>query len=90
MNQPWMDKDLSADARAELQISELTLDELISLVHGPMPALMATPHRCGFRVPRYPCRSSNFQTEVAFRRSRATSWFSVRDGWDLFGTVRAI
>ena len=41
--QPWMDTSLSADARADLLIAELTLDEMISLVHGPMPALLETP-----------------------------------------------
>ena len=43
MGRPWMDTSLSADARAELLVAELTLDELISLVHGPMPALLETP-----------------------------------------------
>lgn len=43
MAQPWMDTRLDADARADLLIAELTLDEMISLVHGPMPALMETP-----------------------------------------------
>ena len=43
MAQPWMDTSLDADARAGLLIAELTLDELISLVHGPMPALLETP-----------------------------------------------
>ena len=41
--EPWMDKALSADERARLLIAELTLDEMISLVHGPMPALLETP-----------------------------------------------
>src|SRR5690606_15548714 len=39
----WMDKALSADERARLLIAELSLDEMISLVHGPMPALLETP-----------------------------------------------
>jgi beta-glucosidase len=43
MAQPWMDRSLSADALAELLVAELTLDEMISLVHGPMPALLETP-----------------------------------------------
>ncbi len=42
-SQPWMDISLSADARAALLVAELTLDEMISLVHGPMPNLMPTP-----------------------------------------------
>lgn len=41
--QPWMDKSLSPDERAALLIEQLTLDEMISLVHGPMPALLKTP-----------------------------------------------
>ncbi|UTP40159.1 beta-glucosidase [Phenylobacterium sp. LH3H17] len=41
--QPWMNTALSPDARAELLIAELTLDEMISLVHGPMPALVSSP-----------------------------------------------
>jgi len=40
-DRPWMDTSLSADARADLLIEQLTLDEMISLVHGPMPALLA-------------------------------------------------
>src|SRR5579884_2483528 len=32
--QPWMDKALSPDKRAELLVPRLTLDEKISLVHG--------------------------------------------------------
>jgi beta-glucosidase len=41
--QPWMDASLSPDARADLLIAELTLDEMISLVHGPMPAMVNPP-----------------------------------------------
>lgn len=41
--QPWMDTSLSPDERAALLIEQLTLDEMISLVHGPMPALLKTP-----------------------------------------------
>lgn len=40
---PWMDTSLSPDERAALLIEQLTLDEMISLVHGPMPALLETP-----------------------------------------------
>lgn len=43
MAQPWMDRALSPDERAGLLVAELTLDEMISLVHGPMPALLETP-----------------------------------------------
>jgi beta-glucosidase len=31
---PWMDKNLSADQRADLVVAQLTLDEKISLLHG--------------------------------------------------------
>lgn len=41
--QPWLDRSLSADARASLLVEALTLDEMIRLVHGPMPRLMETP-----------------------------------------------
>ncbi|ESQ91484.1 beta-glucosidase [Asticcacaulis sp. AC460] len=34
--QPWLNKALSADERASLLEQELTLDERIGLVHGPM------------------------------------------------------
>jgi beta-glucosidase len=40
---PWMDTARSPDERADLLIAELTLDEMISLVHGPMPNLMNPP-----------------------------------------------
>lgn len=40
MGQPWMDKSLSPDERAQKLIAELTLDEMISLVHGPAPHQM--------------------------------------------------
>ena len=43
MTQAWMDKTLSPDARAALLIEQLTLDEMISLVHGPMPAMVTPP-----------------------------------------------
>ena len=42
-DKPWMDKSLSPDQRAALLIEQLTLDEMISLVHGPMPAMLDTP-----------------------------------------------
>lgn len=41
--QPWMDTSRSPDERAALLIEQLTLDEMISLVHGPMPGLLETP-----------------------------------------------
>jgi beta-glucosidase len=43
MTQAWMDTALSPDARASLLVAQLTLDEMISLVHGPMPALCNPP-----------------------------------------------
>lgn len=43
MSQPWMDTALTPDQRADLLIAQLTLDEMISLVHGPMPALCNPP-----------------------------------------------
>lgn len=39
MSQPWMDTSLSPDERAQKLIAELTLDEMITLVHGPMPRM---------------------------------------------------
>jgi beta-glucosidase len=32
---PWMNKDLSPDQRADMVVAQMTLDEKISLVHGP-------------------------------------------------------
>ena len=43
MSRPWMDAALSPDERASLLIAQLTLDEMISLVHGPMPAMCNPP-----------------------------------------------
>ncbi|MDO8379962.1 beta-glucosidase [Phenylobacterium sp.] len=43
MTEAWMDKTLSPDARAKLLIEQLTLDEMISLLHGPMPAMVSPP-----------------------------------------------
>ena len=43
VDQLWLDKSLSADERASLLVEALTLDEMITLVHGPMPRLMETP-----------------------------------------------
>jgi beta-glucosidase len=42
-DQKWMDASLSPDARAELLVAALTLDEMVSLVHGPMPAMLEKP-----------------------------------------------
>lgn len=43
MSQPWMDTSLSPDERAQKLIAELTLDEMITLVHGPMPRMQENP-----------------------------------------------
>ncbi|MDP2214256.1 beta-glucosidase [Phenylobacterium sp.] len=42
-SRPWMDPARSPDERADLLIAQLTLDEMIGLVHGPMPNLLDTP-----------------------------------------------
>lgn len=42
-NQPWMNKSLSPDQRADLLVKQMTLDEKIQLVHGlPSMGLSAT------------------------------------------------
>ena len=42
--QPWMDKSLSPDQRAELVLKEMTLDEKIQLLHGNgMPGWSGEP-----------------------------------------------
>lgn len=38
--QPWMNPKLSPDARAELVLKRLTLDQQIALLHGSMPVFM--------------------------------------------------
>jgi len=43
---PWMDKSLGADKRADLLLAQMTQDEKIALLHGPM----AVPIR-GMKVP---------------------------------------
>ena len=44
-SQPWMDTSLSPDARADLVLKELTLDEKIDLVHGNSMPGWGTPVR---------------------------------------------
>jgi len=44
-DQPWMDKSLSADERADLVLKELTLDEKIELLHGNSMPGWSTPPR---------------------------------------------
>src|ERR1700719_3871941 len=39
---PWTDPSLSPDARADMVLKELTLDEKISLVHGQGMSFLAT------------------------------------------------
>ena len=44
---PWSDKSLSPDARADLVIKEMTLDEKIQLLHGPGWQALFTPQESG-------------------------------------------
>lgn len=54
---PWMNKDLSPDQRADLVGAEMTLDEKISLAHGPR----------GFRPPaRSPTEAATWDPKMAF------------------------
>ena len=46
---PWMNPKLSPDARADLVLARLTLDEQIALLHGSMPLFMG-PKRAGRRA----------------------------------------
>src|SRR4051794_14861394 len=41
--QPWLDKSMTPDERARAIVEQLTLDEMIELVHGPMRVLMEPP-----------------------------------------------
>ncbi len=44
---PWSDKSLSPDARADMVIKEMTLDEKIQLLHGPGWQALFTPQESG-------------------------------------------
>lgn len=44
---PWMNKDLSPDQRADMVVAQMTLDEKISLVHGPGGFQAAGPRSNG-------------------------------------------
>jgi beta-glucosidase len=44
---PWMNRDLSPDQRAEMVVAEMTLDEKISLAHGPGGFQAAGPRSNG-------------------------------------------
>ena len=44
---PWSDKSLSPDARADMVIKEMTLDEKIQLLHGPGWQAIFTPQESG-------------------------------------------
>ena len=44
---PWSDKSLSPDARADLVIKEMTLDEKIQLLHGPGWQAIFAPQESG-------------------------------------------
>ncbi|HEV7384114.1 MAG TPA: glycosyl hydrolase, partial [Phenylobacterium sp.] len=39
-SRPWMNPRLSPDARAELVLARLSLDQQIALLHGHMPVFM--------------------------------------------------
>lgn len=41
--QPWMNKSLSPDQRADLLVKQMTLDEKIQLVHGSMSMALGRP-----------------------------------------------
>lgn len=41
--QPWMNKSLSPDQRADLLVKQMTLDEKIQLVHGSMSMALGIP-----------------------------------------------
>jgi beta-glucosidase len=41
--QPWLDKNRSADERARLAVAAMTLEEKISLLHGPMAIPFVKP-----------------------------------------------
>src|SRR5258708_13132626 len=43
---PWSDTSLSPDQRADLVISEMTLDEKISLLHGQGWHMFGPPESC--------------------------------------------
>ncbi|CAL4868788.1 Thermostable beta-glucosidase B [Asticcacaulis sp. MM231] len=58
---PWLDKSLNADQRASLLEKELTLDERISLVHGPM-AMIFMP---GMKLPEGAIGSAGFIPGIA-------------------------
>ncbi len=44
---PWSDKSLSPDARADMVIKEMTLDEKIQLLHGPGWQALFAPQESG-------------------------------------------
>ena len=44
---PWMNKDLSPDQRADMVVDQMTLDEKISLAHGPGGFQAAGPRSNG-------------------------------------------
>jgi beta-glucosidase len=44
---PWMNKDLSPDQRADIVVAQMTLDEKISLAHGPGGFQAAGPRSNG-------------------------------------------
>lgn len=58
---PWLNKTLTADQRATLLEKELTIDERISLVHGPM-AMIFFP---GMKLPEGAIGSAGFIPGIA-------------------------
>jgi beta-glucosidase len=48
--QPWMNRKLGPDARAELVLSRLNLDQQIALLHGLMPVFMGPKKPPGVQI----------------------------------------
>ncbi|THD54398.1 MAG: glycoside hydrolase family 3 protein, partial [Phenylobacterium sp.] len=48
--QPWMNPKLSPDARADLVLAKLTLDQQIALLHGSMPVFMGAKRPPGVSI----------------------------------------
>ena len=47
---PWMNAKLSPDARADLVLAKLSLDQQIALLHGSMPLFMGAKRPAGVQV----------------------------------------
>ncbi|MGZ6038808.1 MAG: beta-glucosidase [Phenylobacterium sp.] len=48
--QPWMNRKLGPDARAELVLRKLSLDEQIALLHGSMPVFMGAKRPANVQI----------------------------------------